>query len=346
MEPKPWFMISWNCTNVCNLACKHCYIDAVRKPHPELLSTEEGMKLIDQVADFARKYSFVLFVFSGGEPLLRQDVVELIRYASEHRGIIPVMGSNGLLLEKLAGKLAEAGLRSVGVSLDSTKPERHDWFRGVPGAWERAVKGIKAALDAGIKVQIHFTITTWNYQEIPSIVELAYKLGASAIRIFGVVETGRASYCHLLDGVPYRQILDMLVDVAARSPIPVRPTCMPMYQRALLERAEVLSPSELQKLSVPGCTAARGYARVDYKGDVTPCPYMDLVLGNIRQEPLEKLIEEHPIMRRLRDRRNLRGSCAACPYREVCGGCRAQAYAMKGDVFDEDPLCRAVYGRG
>lgn len=338
-----WLHFSWNVTNVCNLACPHCYLDAVRRPASGLLSLEEGFKFIDELVEVGREYQYVNLVFSGGEPLARRpEIYELIAYARE-KGIVPVMGTNGTMItEEVAEKLAESGLTSAGVSIDSVRPEKHDMFRGIEGAWEKAVRGIKNLVEHGISAQIHFTLTPWNWMELKDVVELAVKLRARAVRVFGVVETGRAEYLvrEEFENIPYEKVWMDIVKLTREYDVPIRPTCMPMFERFLRSLGETLSPGEMLRLRTYGCMAGINYGRLNYNGDVTPCPYLPLKVGNVREESFVKMWKESPILKSLRSRNNLRGRCRICPYREVCGGCRARAYSSNRDYLGDDPFCK------
>ena len=341
--PRGWLHFSWNVTNVCNLACPHCYLDAVRRPASDLLTLKEGFRFIDELAEVGREYQFVNLVFSGGEPLARgPEIYELIAYARE-RGIVPVMGTNGTLITReVARKLAESGLSSAGVSIDSADPRKHDVFRGVEGAWEKAVDGVRNLVDSGISAQIHFTLTPWNWMELRDIVELTLKIGARAIRVFGVVETGRAEYLvdEGFERIPYERVWMDIVRLSREYDLPIRPTCMPMFERFIRGMGEVLSPGEMLRLRTYGCMAGINYGRLNYNGDVTPCPYLPLRVGNVRERSFVEIWRESPILKKLRNRNNFSGKCRICPYREVCGGCRARAYSSSGDYLGDDPFCR------
>ncbi|HZK18538.1 MAG TPA: radical SAM protein, partial [Clostridia bacterium] len=180
-------LVSWNTTNECNLSCKHCYRDAGSKADSEL-NTDEGKRLIGQIADAG----FRMMIFSGGEPLMRPDIFELIEHARD-KGLRPVMGTNGTLITStVAKKLKEAGLMAIGISLDSVDSHRHDEFRGKEGAWQAAVDGMENCAEAGLRFQIHTTVLDWNYDEVESITDFAVKIGAAAHHIFFMVPTGRA----------------------------------------------------------------------------------------------------------------------------------------------------------
>lgn len=339
-------LISWNLTFKCNLKCAHCYINANEGKGGEELSTEEGMMLIDQIAEVAKP----TLILSGGEPLLREDVFELARYASK-RGFKVTMGTNGTLLgDRVAKRLKSSGVRKIAISLDSSMPEKHDEFRGVKGSWERAVEGIRACRRNGIDVQINTTITQRNYNEIAGILDLAERLGAKDLHAFFLVPTGRGKG---LEKAPaaYEKMLVTILKEGMKHKINVKPTCAPQFARLVKQMG--FKP---RRRWSRGCIAGLSYCRVYPTGDVTPCPYLPISLGNVRERSFKEIWFDSKVLKALRDFNNLKGRCGACEYRDVCGGCRARAYGLtssaigvcdglheptglKGDYLAEDPWC-------
>ncbi|MBI4296552.1 MAG: radical SAM protein [Chloroflexi bacterium] len=319
-------IVSWNITSGCNLRCAHCYLDAGATGKGEL-STKQCYEVIDQLAALGTE----MVILTGGEPLLRSDILAIVWRARE-RGIMPVMGSNGTLMgDSVVGALKEAGLQGIAISLDSLHPEKHESFRGVKGCWRAAVSGIDACLRQGVPAIIQTTLTPWNYQEIPALIDFARGQGATAFNLYYLVCTGRGQDMVDISPQQYEESLASLADAQAIYPsIMVRAKCAPQMARIARERGLPLAGG--------GCPAGVSYLRIDPQGQVTPCPYLPLVAGNVRDTPLADIWEGATIFQRLRSP-SLGGRCGSCNYRETCTGCRARAFALSGDYLGEDPWC-------
>lgn len=324
-------LISWNTTNACNLKCPHCYREAgVRSPRE--LTESEGRKLIEEI----KRAGFRVLVFSGGEPLLRPDIFELISYARS-LGLRPVCGTNGTLLTpQTVRKLRETGVAAVGISLDSIHPEKHDRFRGVDGAWRAAVEGMENCRAVGLPFQIHTTVFHWNYEEIEAITELAVEKGAKGHHVFFFVPTGRGK--EGVETIGPEQAESLLVRLLKRQQslsIEIKPTCAPQFLR-IARQLRIDLPYQR------GCLAGISYCIIGPEGDVYPCPYMGLKVANVRQAPFDEIWTKNEVFLRLREQ-NYKGYCGICDYRRCCGGCRARAFEEKGDYLEADPSC--LYGR-
>lgn len=285
--------------------------------------------LIDQIADIGRP----LLIFSGGEPLLRKDIFELAGYATE-KGLRAAMGTNGTLItDSVAGKLKSCGIGAVAVSLDSMNPKRHDAFRGVEGAWKRAMDGVLACTQNGINIQVNTTVTRQNYHEIDKILELAEKAGARSFHLFFLVPTGRGVDIADVPANMYEQMIERILDTIAAFPsMNIRPVCAPQFLRIAARKGIDL------KRWGRGCIAGHTYCRIYPSGEVTPCPYLPINLGNIRERRFQDIWSRSPVLDALRDHRNLKGKCGYCEYRELCGGCRARAYGVNGARYACDGL--------
>ncbi|MGB9792473.1 MAG: radical SAM protein [Thermacetogeniaceae bacterium] len=324
-------LISWNTTNACNLKCPHCYREAgVRSPQE--LTESEGRKLLEGI----KRAGFRVVVFSGGEPLLRPDIFDLISYARS-LGLRPVCGTNGTLLTpQVVSKLCDVGVAAVGISLDSICPEKHDRFRGVEGAWKATIEGMENCRAAGLPFQIHTTVFNWNYEEIEELTELAVEKGAKGHHVFFFVPAGRGR--EGLETVSPEQIEDLLVRLLKRRQslsIEIKPTCAPQFLR-IARQLRIELPYQR------GCLAGISYCIVGPEGDVYPCPYMGLKVANVRQTPFDEIWKNNEVFLRLREQ-EYRGYCGVCDYRHRCGGCRARAFEENGDYLGEDPSC--LYGR-
>ena len=319
-------IVSWNITSSCNLHCAHCYLDAGATKTNEL-STEECYRVIDQMAELGTE----MVILTGGEPMLRTDLLAIIGHARE-KGIMPVMGSNGTLIdEDVAASLKEAGLQGVGISLDSIQPKKHDSFRGLSGCWETAVKGMNACLKQGLPVIIQTTLTPWNYGEIPALIDFAQNQGATAFNLYYLVCTGRGEKLTDVSPQQYEESLASLVDAQAlHLSMMIRAKCAPQIAR--------ISAQHGLPQAGGGCPAGVSYLRIGPEGQVTPCPYLPLVAGNVRESPLKDIWESADILTQLRNP-GLGGRCGVCSYRKTCTGCRARALAMTGSYLEEDPWC-------
>jgi putative heme d1 biosynthesis radical SAM protein NirJ2 len=328
-------IVSWNTTNECNLFCGHCYREAGDRRAGEL-NTEEGKKLIGEIA----RARFKIMIFSGGEPLIRRDIFELIQYASS-AGLRPVLGSNGTLItEEIAGGLKEAGAMGVGISLDSLDADRHNALRRCENAWERAVLGMKNCREAGLPFQIHTTVMNWNAEEIERMTDFAVEMGAAAHHIFFLVPTGRGKNIadESLDGASYESLIKRIMKKSARVPIEVKPTCAPQFMRV----AEQLG---LETRFSKGCIAGTAYCIVGPTGKVQPCAYLDMEIGDVRETPFDEIWRDSAALQTLRTAA-YGGACGHCVFRERCGGCRARAaFYHDGDYMEEDSICRYAVQR-
>lgn len=323
--------ISWNTTKRCNLYCKHCYRES--SPNElvnDELSTEEGKKLLQEMY----KAGFRIIVFSGGEPMLREDIFKLIKYAKS-LGMIPLLGSNGTLItQSKARKLKDSGLKAAAISIDSLQGSKHNEFRGSDNAFEKALEGIKMCIDAGIKVQLNCTVTKNNLEEIDSIIEYASYLGISSIHMLFLVEVGRGKNIGYtsLNKEEYKNAINAIIDKNLDVDISTKPTCAPQYKvEALLKGIE--SPGGR------GCIAGISYCSILPNGDVHICPYAPVKVANVREERFDNIWGNNETFKKLRDFENYKGKCGNCKYINICGGCRARAFNYSGDWLDEDPFC-------
>lgn len=316
-------LISWNTTFACNLRCPHCYLDAGEVKRGSELSTLEGKKLIDQITEVSKP----LLIFSGGEPLLRKDIFELAQYATK-KGLKTAIGTNGTLISpSIAERLLSSGVKVVAISIDSTLPERHDGFRGVKGSWAHAMTGIELCIRNGIDVQVNTTVTQQNFHEIDKILDLAEEIGARSFHLFFLVPTGRGVIINDISAEKYESMIEAILDKITDTPsIKVRPVCAPQFLRIATQKGMDL------KTWGYGCLAGRTYCRIYPTGEVTPCPYLPINLGNIRKTDFKDIWLQAPVFNALRDHSNLIGKCGRCEFRELCGGCRARAYGLKDSV--------------
>ncbi len=349
-DAKP--IVVWNMTRLCNLRCIHCYADAKDKPHPEELTTEEAKRVIDDLAEMG----VPVLLFSGGEPYMREDLFELGIYARE-KGIRTVISSNGTLItEELARKTKEAGFSYVGVSLDGGNPGVNDKFRGLKGAFDMALEGIRNLKKHKVKVGLRFTITAYNYETIPELFEVMEREGINRICFYHLVYSGRGKKLTRAELTPEetRSVVDMIiekvreldkrgklievltVDNHADGPY--------LYLKMLKEdpqRAEQIY--ELLELNGGNGSGTR-IANIDWLGNVHPDQFWwNHTLGNVKERPFSEIWydESNEFLMKLKEKKKwVKGRCASCRFLDICGGnFRARAEAVYGDPWAEDPAC-------
>lgn len=336
------YSISWNITKRCNLHCSHCYLDASNRMNgcEDELTREECLGVIDQIAEVNKNPFLIL---TGGEPLLRDDIFDISEYASRC-GFFIVIGTNGLPLDdKTVKRIKECGVKGLGISIDSISPYFHDTFRGINGAWDSTIRGIEAAKRAGLEFLLQTTVTRENYNEIPEIIEFAYKLGAKVFNLFFLVCTGRGQGLTDITSKQYEGMLNNLYENQKRyeGEMLIGAKCAPHYKRVIYGHNP---DSPLLMSYTGGCPAGTHYCRITPEGDITPCPYMPLKAGNLREKTFKEIWDDSPILKSFREP-NLGGRCGECEFKILCGGCRARAYAETGDYLSEDPWCEYRPGR-
>jgi len=346
-------LIAWEMTPACNLNCVHCRASATTERPCGELSTAEAKKLIDEIAAF----SSPVLIMTGGEPLLREDVFELAEYAGKKK-LKPVLATNGTLVDPAtAQKIKDAGILRVSVSIDGATAEAHDEFRGQQGSFEQTLTGLRNLRDIGVPLQINTTITKRNIAEIPRIAELAMAEGVSAIHIFLLVPTGRGKAIEGDEITPeeYEEILNWFYDKQKDLEINLKATCAPHYFRIMRQRAKAEGgmPENVKKHSghhpghpleamTKGCLGGSGFCFISYKGDTTPCGYLPVSAGNVREKTFDRVWYEGKIFQDMRDTSLLKGKCGKCEYKNICSGCRARAYANDGDYLSEEPFCSYI----
>ena len=347
------YVVSWNLTYRCNLACEHCYLDAGPKPavgtenfaDRSELGTEECYKVIDEIARFAPE---CLTILTGGEPLLRRDILEIVRRAAE-RGLWVVVGTNGVrVTENVARRLAEAGGRGLSLSLDALDADRHDSFRKVRGAWQNTVEGAGILHRTGLPFIVQTTAGSHNLRELDAIADFAHdRLAAKVWNLYFLVPTGRGQFVSDLTPAQYDDVLAALYRIQGKyqGRMLVNAKCAPHYIKTVLEQGDVESrPIRTYSGGAGGCPAGTHYLGIRPNGDVTPCPYLPVFAGSLRRSSLTELWAESDLFNEIRRRGSLGGRCGECELNTQCGGCRARAYGMTGDLMAEDPLCTHTPG--
>ncbi len=328
-------IVSWMTTNRCNLKCRHCYQDAGDQKAQEL-TTQEARTMIDGI----KRAGFKVMIFSGGEPLMRPDIFELVSYAAK-QGLRPVFGTNGTLLtEDTVEKLKAAGATAMGISLDSLDPQKHNLFRGGEEAYQQTLRGMENCRKAGLPFQIHVTVMDWNKDEILNIIDFGVKMGAMAVYVFFLIPVGRGILLEdsAVEVNAYEELLQKIMTKQKEVPITIKPTCAPQFMR-VAKQLEV----PVSRRFTRGCLAGLSYCIVSPIGQIRPCAYMTEVAGDVHRDAFDKVWQNSPLFKTLRSK-DYEGSCGKCAYADICGGCRARAaYYHEGNILAQDPYC--AYGR-
>ncbi len=324
-------MLFWESTSRCNLSCVHCRRLETEDSDNEL-STDEVKKVFDSVSDLGKP----VVVFSGGEPLLRDDWEELAQYAGS-LSLPTALATNGTLInDKTASQVVKAGFRRVAVSLDGPDPQTHDEFRGLSGAFEKAIAGIKALNRVGMPIQINSTIAAHNADRIDDLYELAEFLNAVAIHLFLLVPVGcglEIAKTHQLSAKRYERVLGWVCDkqLASEKSLELRVTCAPHYYRIAAQRGATLT-------SERGCLCGLSVVFVSHTGEVFPCGYLPKSCGSVRNKYLAQIWNNSAVFNNLRNL-DLEGKCESCDFKAICGGCRARAFAATGNYLASEPFC-------
>ncbi|MEU7985047.1 TIGR04053 family radical SAM/SPASM domain-containing protein [Streptosporangium canum] len=358
------FIVIWEATRACPLACLHCRAEAVPDRHPLELTTGEAYRLIDQVAAFGTPAP--LFVITGGDPFERPDLFDLVRYGRS-QGLAPAVSPSATpaLTPGNLVRLREAGAAAISLSLDGASAPVHDAFRGYDGVFTHTLRAWRAAREAGLKVQINTTVTSHNLSSLPDIARLVRDEGALLWSVFFLVPTGRGRALSALSPTQVEDVLHFLYDLGTA--IPVKTTEAHHFRRVAVQRlvlaergvdhagALALGPLyrtlrrqaeqggliEEQRTRRPpvDVNAGRGFVFVSHTGTVHPSGFLPVGAGSVRERPLTDIYRSAPLFTGLRDPDRLRGRCGACEFRTICGGSRSRAYACSGDVFGEEPWC-------
>ena len=338
--------IIWYITNECNLKCLQCSEDSGPNKKDEL-TIEEKYNIVDQIADLG----CIILHFAGGEPLISKDFYKIAEYASK-RGLILKLSTNGTLItQSVAKRLKNIGIDSVLISLDGAKKGTHDKIRGIPGSYERVIQGIKNCVKEEIPVHMSMTLTQYNYQEIDEVIELSKNLGIN----FGLVDfypVGRGSKnvdfliispemrYKIFKEIAEKSLQDKNIESLIFSPLflPFMNELKPVAVDAFSNNVSI-DFTQFRNLYFSGCCAGRMYFRIDSNGDIKPCGYIDIVVGNTKRDKIIDVWNNSEVFKTLRSRENLKGNCGSCKDKYVCGGCRASAYNYFKDLTAPDPGC-------
>jgi heme b synthase len=340
--------IAWEVTRKCNLKCVHCRSSSLMDDALDsAFSLDEAKKLIDDITD----YCSPVLVLSGGEPLLREDLFDIASYGTE-KGLRMCIATNGTLVnDEICEKMKASGIRIVSLSLDGSTKEIHDNFRDMDGAFEGTLKAAEYFNKHGIEFIVNSSFTKRNQDDIPEIYKLAKRIGATAWYMFMIVPTGRGEEImnELITKEDYEKILNWHYDMEKEeTDMLVRPTCAPQYYRIAMQRAKQDKDGWKRRAlkfgtgGGKGCICAQSIMLIDYLGNVQPCSYFPLQVGNVKEMAFKDIWEKSELFLNLRDFKKYKGKCGVCEYINVCGGCRARADAVYHDYLAEEPFCDYV----
>lgn len=340
------FIVIWEVTRACALQCLHCRAEAQYQADPRQLTFEEGKKLIDQIAEMDRP----LFVFTGGDPLMRPDLYELARYAIDERKLPVSMTPSAtprVTLEAIH-QAKEVGLSRWAFSLDGSNAEIHDHFRGTKGSYDLTMKGIEHLKQLQIPIQVNTTVSKYNLEDLPAIAGKVKEMGAVLWSVFFLVPTGRGMQKDMISAEEHEEVMKWLTVVQRTMPYGVKTTEAPHYRRVFLQEEKKRGQNQgeaaakrvdLLGRAPKGVNDGNGFVFISHIGDVYPSGFLPVVCGNVRERPIADIYRNSPVMRQLRDKSQLKGKCGVCEFNRICGGSRARAYAVTGDYLESDPYC-------
>ncbi len=343
--PNTPLIVSFAVTRACNLRCLHCHVSA-REAMPDELSLKEAMRAIDEMVALGTE----ALIFSGGEPLLRKDFILALAEYCVDQGIIPAMLSNGVLLSRrTAYELKEAGIMAVGIPIDSIVPESHDRLRNVPGTFDKALRAIRACKEADLEVVITTMAMKDTFDEMPQRIEYLAKLGIEQVAVYDLVPVGRGrdimdqamSQNQRVKLIKYLQQMqekrDMVFTMSGG--LPMYPEIASEMHKHSDSKPRDLLLKQFWVSTPVGCHAGIVYFSLRPNGDVFPCTFLPIKVGNIRDQSLASIWRNSKVLNELRQRGMLKGKCGECKFRGTCGGCRGRAYACSGDYLETDPVC-------
>ena len=344
------FTIAWEVTRACAFACKHCRADAQHQRDPRELTTDEGYRLIDRLAVFGSP----ILIFTGGDPMMRRDLFDLISYAAQ-KGLRCSLTPTATALptvERLI-QAKQAGIRRIALSLDAPTPEAHDEFRQVNGSWKRTMQILHNAKEVGLSVQVNTTVSTFNVEQLPEMVPFVKEVDAVQWSVFFLVPTGRAQARYMVSPQKHEEVFNWLYELSLDAPFDIKATAAPMYRRVAIQRKKHENgddqPVTFQGAGfqyadglhrpTKGVNDGNGFLFISHLGQFMPSGFLPIDCGNVREQDIVDVYRNHPVFKDLRNYENLKGKCGICDYRDVCGGQRGRAYGVTEDYLETDPAC-------
>lgn len=335
-------LVIWEVTQACDLACVHCRASAQSERHPRELTTEQGYRLLDEIRSFGEP----LMVFTGGDPLKRPDLFDLLRYSAGiglRTNVTP--SATPLLTEKAIDGFQSAGVMRMAISVDGPDAPSHDEFRGVPGTFDRAMLALRHARDIGLDTQFQTTVTRRNMHRLPEIADIVTEMRSKMWSLFFLIVTGRALAGDDLDAAEYERVFEFMYELSKTAPFGIKTTEAMHYRRYVAQRVKAehgVTASESAKgvaWRTAGVSDGKGFVFVSHTGEIFPAGFLPLSGGNVLQDSLVDIYQNSDLFRSLRDPSQRGGKCGLCEYQKVCGGSRSRAYAFTGDYLAEDPRC-------
>ncbi|WP_019156127.1 TIGR04053 family radical SAM/SPASM domain-containing protein [Robertmurraya massiliosenegalensis] len=349
------FIAIWEVTRACQLKCVHCRADAQTKPHPNELSHEEGIKLIDQIYEMNNP----MLVFTGGDCMMREDLFDLAEYAVNKgmRVSMTPSATANVTKEKME-RAKNVGLSRWGFSLDGPTPEIHDHFRGTPGSFDLTIEKIKYLNELNMPLQINTVISRYNYDHLEQMVDVVKELKAVMWYIFLLVPTGRGQEDACITPAEHEKVFRWLYELSKTAPFDIKTTAAQHYRRVVLQqkaREHKIDGANIRyedtittdhasmidglKRAPKGVNDGNGFIFISHIGDVLPSGLLPIKVGNVREKPLKEIYRESPVLKELRNPDLYKGKCGVCEYRFVCGGSRSRTYAVTGDYLESEPYC-------
>ena len=331
------FLVFWELTRACPLACRHCRAVAQPHRHPQELTTQEGLNLLDQIKSMGTP----LVIITGGDPVVRPDLLEFIRYGVGLGLRVSLAPSaTARLTPHFLEEARQGGLGRVSLSLDGSSPDGHDRFRGVPGSYEQTAQAIHRVKESGLPFQINTTVTQYNRRDLEALAKYVADSGAVLWDLFFLVPTGRGQEGDMLSPQEHEEALRWLYQLSQQAPFEVKTTAAEHYRRVVRQNGGGFPGHSKDGLGrAVGVNDGRGCLFVSHIGEVCPSGFLPLVAGQVRQDPLAQIYRQSPLFLALRDPDQLKGKCGRCQYRTLCGGSRARAYAVTGDPLEAEPCC-------
>jgi len=335
-------LVIWEVTQACDLACVHCRASAQPERNPEELTTEQGYRLLDEIRSFGNP----LMVFTGGDPLKRPDLFELIRYAVKiglKTNVTP--SATPLLTAEAVDRFKEVGISRMAISVDGHDAASHDDFRGIPGTFDRAMQALSHARDIGLDTQFQTTVTRRNMAHLPAIADIVTEMRSKMWSLFFLIVTGRALENDDLLPEEYEKVFEFMYDLSKTASFGIKTTEAMHYRRYVAQRmkaehgAERSAPAREVAFRTAGVSDGKGFVFVSHKGEIYPSGFLPVTGGNVLKDSLTDVYRNSDLFRTLRDTSAREGKCGICEYQKICGGSRSRAYAMTGSYLATDPWC-------